>query len=136
MRPKSTDATIDDSLVLAGPRLIAIGVAILITGILWSGAAATSGAALVALGATGAVMQRYCRSPILTPVLIGHLFVYVSLYLLFVGAVAHRAMAGPHDGLSLWQGIDLGVSAGVMTQAVRLGLGGIYRGINRGINVR
>ena len=81
-----------------------------------------TGMALVALGATGALITRLRGSGMLPIAMIAHLLVYVSLYFVLIGAVAHSAMEGPQNGLSFLQGLDFGVSAGLMTMAVRISL--------------
>jgi hypothetical protein len=115
------------STVLPGPTLIAIGLALLIAAAMWPVAPATTGFSLVTLGATGALINRLRASRVLPTAMAAHLLVYVSLYLLFVGAVTHAAMNGPRDGLSFLQGLDFGVSAGLMAMAARVGLATLVR---------
>lgn len=128
MRSSAPFSSIDETPRLPGPNLIAIGLAILIAAACWHAIPATTGFTLVALGATGALINQLRVSARLPIAISAHLFVYVSLYLLFVGAVAHSAMTGPQDGLSFLQGLDFGISAGLMTLAVRMALASIAGG--------
>jgi hypothetical protein len=78
--------------------------------------------AIVALGATGATVGRSRTSSAAITVIAGHLFVYVNLYLLFVGAVCHAAVQGPETGVSFLQALDMGVSVVPMALVVRKSL--------------
>jgi hypothetical protein len=51
-----------------------------------------------------------------------HLFVYLSLYFLFVGAVCHAAIQAPRDGVTFLQALDFGVSVVPMASVVRRSL--------------
>jgi hypothetical protein len=106
-----------------GPAMIAVGLIFLVANCYYSTIPVTSGMALIALGATLAVVSRFRRSPALPAVIVAHLLVYLSLYLLFVGAVLHAAFAKPTGGLSFLQSLDLAMSVGPMVGAVRIAIG-------------
>lgn len=123
MRPASFfRSTFAERTSRGGPRWIAAGLVILLTGACWPAVPVVTAMALVALGATKTVIARFRDSNALRSAIAAHLFAYASLYLLFLGAVCHAGMTGPEDGLTFLQGIDVGVSAGLMTVAARLGL--------------
>jgi hypothetical protein len=52
-----------------------------------------------------------------------HAAVYANLYVVFVGAVCHAAMTGPHHGLSWLQVVDLVLSVLPMALVARLAIG-------------
>ncbi|MCI0334131.1 MAG: hypothetical protein L0228_13010 [Planctomycetes bacterium] len=101
------------------PPLIGLGVVMLLMQLCWPLLPVATAVALIALGATFANIARRHRSVSLRAALAVHLFIYISLYLLFIGAICDAAMRGQQDGLSLLQTIDLGLSAGVMALVVR-----------------
>jgi hypothetical protein len=101
---------------------LATGLAMLLVAALMPGMPTVSAMALVALGATMATIDRFRGTAALRASVAAHLFVYASLYFLFVGAVCHAAMAGPQNGLTFLQGLDFGISAMLMTLAVRMGV--------------
>jgi hypothetical protein len=70
--------------------------------------------ALVALGATAATTRRLRSYPTLITI---HLFVYFSLYILFVGAICHAA--GDARGLKFSSALDCGISVVPMALVVR-----------------
>ena len=107
---------------LPGPAWIAAGLTILICGEWWPLMPLTTGLAFIAMGSTGALIKLLRFSTKLRPVVAAHVIVYVSLFLLFVGAVSHAAMSGPQNGLSFLQGLDFGVGAGLMVLATRMSL--------------
>jgi high-affinity Fe2+/Pb2+ permease len=86
-----------------------------------------TGIALVALGATLAVLSRFRSSATLRLVVAAHLCVYSTMYLLFVGAVLHAAMGRTGAGLNLVQGLDLGVSIGAIIAMFRIALIAVAR---------
>jgi hypothetical protein len=102
-----------------GPALIAVGLAILILAAWWPAAPIVSAMALLTLGATGATLARFGRSPSLRTILPFHIVVYAGLYVLFVGASQHAA-ATQTGGGNLWRTIDLAASVGPMAVAVWL----------------
>ena len=106
----------------SAPAFIAAGLAILLTATWWPAMPVVTAMALVALGATATTIARLRGAAAFRTLMAAHLFVYVSLYLLFVGAVCHAALTGPQDGLTFLQGLDLGVSAAVMMLVARLSL--------------
>jgi hypothetical protein len=66
--------------------------------------------AILALGATNAMLARFLGTPALCSVLLLHAATYLSLYALFLGATLHAAAAASTIGLDLWQSLDLAVS--------------------------
>jgi hypothetical protein len=102
--------------------LIGTGLAIQFGATWWDQAPVVTGMALVALGATLAVIGRLQRAATLPLVAAANLFVYLSLYLLFITALTHAAMSGPQNGLTFWQGLDFGVSVLPIAAAVKVSL--------------
>ncbi|MEX2317226.1 MAG: hypothetical protein WD669_08745 [Pirellulales bacterium] len=100
--------------------IIASGLALLVAAACWPAAPAVTAMALVALGATSLTLPRLVHQQNAPILIAAHLFVYVSLYLLFVGAVWHGATAGPRAGWHLWQSLDLLASLWPMALASRL----------------
>jgi hypothetical protein len=101
------------------PRLIAIGLGVLLIAVYWPATPVVSAMALIALGATGATVPRMLGLSTAMLLLIVHLFVYSSLYLLMFGSVCHSARSGmPQAGLSLTL-IDVALSLWPMSLAVR-----------------
>jgi hypothetical protein len=111
-----------------GPAMIAVGLICLFANSYSSAIPVTSGMALIALGATLAVVSRFRQSPALPAVIVAHLLVYLSLYLLLVGAVLHAAFAQSTTGLNLLQSLDLAMSVGPIGGAVRIAIGSIAGG--------
>ncbi len=107
---------------LPGPVWIAAGLTILICGEWWPLMPITTGLAFIAMGSTGALINQLRGSTKLLATVAAHIIVYVSLFLLFVGAISHAAMSGPQDGLSFFQGLDFGVGAGLMVLSTRMSL--------------
>jgi hypothetical protein len=103
----------------AAPGLIAIGVAALLLHLCWSVMPIATAFAFVALGSTIATLARFRRVAAGSGIIAIHLFVYMSLYLLLIGAICDASLRSPHDGLTLLQGVDFGVSAMVMAVVVR-----------------
>ena len=83
---------------------------------------------LIALGATGATANRLRSAPIFDIAIAVHLFAYLNLYFLFVGAVCHAAFLGSRDGFTFLQGFDLSVSVVPMALVVRLSLAALVGG--------
>lgn len=108
--------------------MIAVGLIFLVANSYSSAIPVTCGMALIALGATLVVVSRFRRSPALPAVIAAHLLVYISLYLLLVGAVLHAAFAKSTSGLSLVQSLDLAMSVGPMVRAIRIVIGSIAGG--------
>jgi hypothetical protein len=108
-----------------GAALIAGGLTILLAAA-WLPAIPVVGAlAIVAFGATMALIDRLQGKAGRRAVVTIHLFIYMSLYLLFVGAVGDAAMRGPRNELSFLQWLDFGASALVMLVVVRLSFAAI-----------
>jgi hypothetical protein len=100
--------------------LIAAGLGILLAAAVMPNIPCVSGFALIALGTTLATINRYRIALARRGVVIAHIFVYASLYVLFVGAVCDSAMRGIQSGLSFLQLLDLAASAAVMMLVVRM----------------
>jgi hypothetical protein len=103
-----------------GPASIALGIANLSAAACWPGLPVVTAMALVALGATLTMTLHWGQISRLRPLVAIHAAVYANLYLIFVGAVCHAALAGPNRGLSLPQSIDLLASVAPMAVAARL----------------
>jgi hypothetical protein len=78
---------------------------------------ACTGMALVALGATAMTIERLGHSPARGPALLAHAFVYIAIYLLFVGATLDAA-ARYERGLSAIARLDLSISVLLMTSFI------------------
>jgi hypothetical protein len=104
------------------PRVIAVGLVVLLANSFWPALPVMSGISLVALGATLSVVTRFRSSPARPYLIAAHSFVYFTLYLLVIGAVLHASMAQPGDGLRLVQAIDLLLSMVPMVAAIRAAL--------------
>jgi hypothetical protein len=106
-----------------GPALVALGLAILIVAAWWPAVPATTGMALVALGATHATIVRFRG---FSTVVVLHATIYVMLYALFCGAACHSmAVRTGSDALRV---LDLVVSVWPMAAAVRWSLVATGRG--------
>jgi hypothetical protein len=110
-----------------GAAAIAAGLAILTVAMLFPGSPAVAGMALVVLGATGATLTRYRGNPAILPILLAHLFVYGSLYALFVGSAVHAA-AHSGEGPSAHIIFDLALSIGPLAVALER----VWRELNIG----
>jgi hypothetical protein len=108
-----------------GPFWIAAGIALLLAASCWPGLPVLTSVAMVALGASLAVVARFGHAGRFRPLIAVHAVVYANLYLVFVGAVCHAALTGPRHGLSWLQGVDLLVSVVLMVVAARLALGAL-----------
>jgi len=73
-------------LAVWSPRWIALGLSLLVATIYWPAMPATTGMALIALGATGATISRFAGSPGFQLLLLLHLTIYGGLYALCIGA--------------------------------------------------
>jgi hypothetical protein len=111
---------------------IVVGLAILVVSAWLPTAPVVTGMAIVTLGATGATISRLVRHPAADFLLSGHLLVYSSLYLLFVGAQWHSMTVGTQAGRAFWPAIDLAASLWPMFIAFRLALSGILDSRQRG----
>jgi hypothetical protein len=111
-----------------GPAMIAVGLIVIVANAYYPPVPVLTGMALIALGATLVVVSRFRRSPALPAVIVTHLLVYFSLYLLLVGAILHAAFAKSATGLSFLQSLDLAMSVGPIVGAVRIAFGSIAGG--------
>ena len=110
-----------------GSTPIAIGVFLLLASNYWPALPIVTAMALVAAGATGETCARLAGSPLLPIAVAGHLFVYSSLYFIFVGAVCHAALAKPHGGIGALLILDVAASAFLMAFAVRMAVVAVAR---------
>ena len=102
------------------PALIAVGFAVLLASTWWTQAPVVTAMALVALGATSATTALRRTATTTSVVTAVHLFIYLNLYFLFVGAVCHAAtLAG---GVTFLSGLDFGASVVPMAIMVRRSL--------------
>ena len=70
---------------------ILLGLTILLIALVSPGFPACTGMTLIAFGATATTVVRYHKSPARAPLLTAHLLIYISIYLLFVGASLDNA---------------------------------------------
>jgi hypothetical protein len=112
------------------PALIAAGLMVLLAQLYWPVLPVASAVSLIALGATIATIARLHRTASLRSGIAIHLFIYASLYLVFIGAICDAAIRGPDGGLTLVQTIDLGMSAGLMAWVVRACVAVFLRGVD------
>jgi hypothetical protein len=103
-----------------GPALIAVGLVVLLLATWWPAAPSVTAMAVLALGATGATLARFGRSPLLRTILPVHIVVYIGLYALFLGATLHAAKTGLGGGVDLTRAIDLAASVWPMIAALRI----------------
>jgi hypothetical protein len=94
----------------AAPATIALGLTILIAHVVFPLLPIATAFAIVALGASLAIVSRSARRTVIA----SNLLVYAFLYLLFVGAICDGAIRTSARSLSILQTIDLGLSAGIM----------------------
>ena len=90
----------------------------------WPAAPVVTGMAIVALGATCAMLARVRWSPARLPAMLVHLAVYGSLWANFVGAALHAANTRSGPRLEVATAIDVLLSVVPMLAAVRLALAG------------
>jgi hypothetical protein len=79
-----------------------------------------TGMAMVALGATGVMLDRVRRSPVRWPVMLVHLAVYGSLWTIFVGATLHAANSRSGPRLEVLTILDILLSVVPMLAAGRM----------------
>lgn len=75
--------------------------------------------AIIALGATDALITRFRNSAAAFPVLALHGMTYLLLYALFIGARLHMPAAAPTPGVSTSAMLDVAASAFPMAVAIR-----------------
>jgi hypothetical protein len=125
MRPTFLDRLIQPEFSHYGPRIIAVGVAILVFSA-WSPAVpVVTGMALVALGATVATLARFRNSPNRAAFLLVHVCVYGSLYAMFIGALLHAAARWPDTLLRFLAIADVAMSIWPVALAVELLVAGL-----------
>ena len=110
------------------PLAIAVGFAILLAGAWWSSAPVVTAMALIALGATGTTVNRSHSACTFHIVVALHLFVYLNLYFLFVGAVCHASTQAAPGGFNLLRALDLGMSVVPMALVMRGSLAAMIGG--------
>lgn len=109
------------------PALIAAGLAILFAAAWWPQLPATTAMSFIAWGATAATIERFRGRPSLRAAVAAQLFVYLSLYMLFVGAVLHGASPWPQELSRLACG-DLIASVVPMAATLRASLAAVSSG--------
>jgi hypothetical protein len=104
-----------------GAALIAVGLSLLLANANWPAVPVVTGFALIALGATLELVRRFRGSTASPAVLVANLYVYLTLYLLFAGAMLHVGFAKP-GGLRVLHSLDLAMSFVPMIAATRSAL--------------
>lgn len=107
------------TLAAAGPRLIAVGLAILIAATWIPTLPVLTAMAILTLGATDSTVLRFHRSPALASVLILHAATYATLYALFVGAAFQLGFGAASPRISLVNVLDLFLSLLFLAAAAR-----------------
>ena len=103
-----------------GPAWILLGLCVLLSAACWPAAPIVTGMAIVALGATCAMLARVRRSAAHLPLMLLHLAMYGSLWAIFVGAALHAAHARSGPRLEVLTVLDVVLSIVPMLTAVRL----------------
>jgi len=98
---------------------IGLGLVILIAAAWWPDAPLVTAIAIIALGATDAMVSRFGGSKSAWPLMALHGTMYVMLYALFVGARLHASAAALTPGVCGLTMIDLVVSAFPMSIALK-----------------
>jgi len=101
------------------PSLIAVGMVALLANALWHSLPVAVPFSLVALGATTATIYRLRHSGALSCTVVIHLTVYLSLYVLLIGAICNAASRSHAAGLTISQLIDLGLSTAIMAHVAK-----------------
>src|SRR6188472_1749086 len=104
---------------LNGETSIGLGLAILISAACWPGAPLVTAIAVIALGATDAMIFRFRASTAAAPLIVLHGMTYALLYALFVGATLHVPAAAPSASVSVFVVLDLIASAFPVAIALR-----------------
>jgi hypothetical protein len=118
--------TANNATTAIGPLLIAAGLAMLLGQVCWSVLPVATALAIIALGTTIETTRGRRRAANHPGLMAVHLFVYTSLYVLFIGAICDASMRRSLGGLSLLEFIDLGMSVGVMVLVARLCIASIF----------
>jgi hypothetical protein len=100
------------------PVLIGVGLAILLAAAYWPSAPAVTAMAIIALGATDAMVSRFRDSAAALPIMVLHGLTYVLLYSIFVGARLHVLAAATTTGVNGLSMLDLAASSFPMTVAL------------------
>lgn len=111
--------------------MIAFGLLIILVQACWPTVPVVSGMAMIALGATVVTIDRMTSAVARHITTVANLFTYLSLYLLFLGAVYHAAARGPRGRLNVLQWFDVGLSAALMTVVVCLCVAALIRAEHR-----
>jgi hypothetical protein len=98
---------------------IGLGLVILIAAAWWPDAPLVTAIAIIALGATDAMVSRFRGSTLTWPLMALHGTMYVMLYALFVGARLHVSATALTQGVGGLTVIDLVVSAFPMSIALK-----------------
>jgi hypothetical protein len=102
-----------------GPRMIAVGLAILIAAAWIPELPVVTAVAILTLGATNAVIARFRASPALVAAVLLHAAAYVGLYALFIGATLYAGAHPSAHGLGASAICDLAVSTLPMAVALQ-----------------
>jgi hypothetical protein len=101
------------------PTLIGVGLGLLIVAAWWPIAPIVTAMAIIAFGATDAMVSRFGGSTSAWPLMALHGTMYVTLYALFVGARLHVSATALTPGVGGLTMIDLVVSAFPMSIALK-----------------
>ena len=103
----------------AGPLLIAVGLAGLLASAWLPAVPVVTAMAILALGATDAMLVRFRHSPAFVPIILLHSAAYAALYGLFVGATLHATATAAGQGVNAWEALDLAASTLLMALALQ-----------------
>jgi hypothetical protein len=98
---------------------IGLGLVILIAAAWWPDAPLVTAIAIIALGATDAMVSRFRGSTTAWPIMALHGTFYVMLYILFVGARIHASATALTPGVGRLSMLDLIASAYPMSIALK-----------------
>lgn len=104
---------------LRGEISVGLGIVILITAAWWPVAPLVTAIAIIALGATDAVVCRLRSSTAAVPIIVLHGITYTLLYALFVGARLHTPAAAPSASVAGFVMLDLIASTFPMALALK-----------------
>jgi hypothetical protein len=105
------------------PLLIAAGLTGLLASILFPAVPVVTAMAVLTLGATNSTLARFRGSSALPTLMLAHAAVYLSLYVLLIGATLHAAL--PTLRLSVGTALDLVASILPMALAIRSVVGSL-----------
>ena len=105
---------------MTGPRLIALGLTLLLASLQIPAIPVVTAMAIVTLGATQSTLARFRQSPALPTVLLFHAALYLSLYVTFVCALLYGPTEASAHALSLLKALDLAMSIAPMAIALQI----------------